>query len=184
MGDVRDDPTTFPNHEELAFAVRSFVGALPILWLAGAVWIVLLALWLANVRSEFFLAAVVALTVTILVAAAVGLRSVRARTPTSIELTTATLVARWSGSKGRLERIPFSRITAVESRRWQWTQGKGAYAQFLPASVQFGQAEAVKDLTGDSLRDSFVYLTDENAERVRTALGVWNEAIPPESSSP
>ncbi|MCI4351036.1 MAG: hypothetical protein L3K15_05945 [Thermoplasmata archaeon] len=179
-GQVIGGSTAYSNHEELGFAARSLAGALPFLLMFGFVWVLLLLVWLENRQELFFLVLMGAFAVAAAGLSILGIRATRSRTPTSIELGPAGLVVKWEGTRGRREAIPFDRITSVDPRHWHWTSGRGAYAQFTPASVQYEQAEAtaVKGLTGDQLGDEVVYLTDENAERVRTAMRLWGAGVP------
>jgi hypothetical protein len=179
---------TYPNHEELAFSTMSFLGALPILWIVGAIWVLVLLLWLENEHNPFFIAILGAFTVAVGALGVLGIRSTRSRTPTSIEIGSTALTAVWAGSPSRKESIPYDRITSVDPQHWHWSSGRGGYARFTPSSVQYSRPEpAIADSPAeDAMGDEVVYLTDQNADRVRAAVQRWGVGVPvrPEYSTP
>jgi hypothetical protein len=173
-------PTTYPNHERSRYAVRAFVGSLPV-----TVWIV--ALW--PIVLYFVLTGQVTwLEVVVLIPVSAGLvavgvfssRSIEQRTPGAITLGPDSLTARWGGRDLRTELVPFDRIVTVDARRWAWTSGKGAHARFLPASVLFRRTlpDTTAGGSGDGTSAEQLYLTDRNADVVRRAFRTWSAAHP------
>lgn len=179
-------PTEFPNREKLPFAARTFLGALPILWVVIAV-VVLLLLAVSTAASagaDLVLAAMALLTIGLVAIVVIGARAIPQRTPTSVRLESSALLALWKGPDARSESIAFERITAVEPRKWRWTSGKGGYAHFVPSVVRFETrpGEAGPDST-EGADEGVVYLTDENASRVESALKNWSRGLPAGSPS-
>jgi hypothetical protein len=169
----------YPNCEELPFAVRSFVGALPVLWTVIVLAVLAAWLWTANIGTPLISIAWVLLSIAIAALVLVGARAIPKRTPTSIRVESSCLLAIWRGSDEERESIPFERITSVEPRQWRWPSGKGGYAHFIPSAVRLeSQTLGAEVDLGDGQDAGVVYLTDENATRVHSSLLRWSVSNP------
>jgi hypothetical protein len=168
--------TEYPNREESRFALRWLLANSPILFIVGASWVIVLAVWLKHFQSLIGLALWLAFTVAILVLLAAGLRSIRNHTPTSIEVGNDALTVRWAGTGRKSEAITFDRVTSIDPKGWIWTTGKGANVQFVPASIHFKAValDSARDPSPYRLQEDVLYLTDQNFDRVNSLFQQWS----------
>lgn len=165
---------TFPNREEGAAALRAFLGALPVTWMAILVLLVLFVAWWTEPAGIVPLVLLAVAMVALVCLAVYGLSQLRAGIPTRIEITAMGIRASWPrGSRPDLV-LPFADILSVEAREWRWTHGKGAYAAYVPPSIHYRPPpETPIDEVGDG-NELLLYITEENADRIRRAQSFWN----------
>jgi hypothetical protein len=164
----------YPNREAAAFGLRSFLGALPLLVFVFVLCFILFWLAITNPESPIFAIFVVVLTIAWAVVLAWAIRRLRQQTPGSIEITDDGVVARWTN---RAQTIPFDHMHTVDPAGWKQPRGFGqkGLPSYVPAAVQYwvGEGAAALELPGSGFTPDPIYLTDENAERVRAALSAW-----------
>lgn len=168
---------SYPNREEWAYALRTLAGQGVI---AGLVLFFLVILALGIVLGPgptwLFAAMFAVFGSATAVLAGYGLRYIDRRTPHTLEISAASVRAMWPDATGREVSVPFGAIRALNPRYWRYVgTGKGSHFLFVPAALSFDLTQAVFRGRWDPAVQSegTIYLTDENATRLRAALG-WD----------
>lgn len=171
---------SYPNREELPYALRLIGGGFPFLILIGFAYGLFIALWLSAPLDPLFSGILAVWTVVALVAAVWLGRTLRTRTPTTIELSASGVRAAWSGSRPRSVDVPFGRIRSISPPRWRWiNEGKASRYSFTPPSMTFESSPEY--LSGSSRtalsNQEVVYLTESNLQRIQAAFERWGGSV-------
>lgn len=170
---------SFPNHEELPFALRAVGGSMPTL---VPIMVVVVAMGIAALESPsnqellLFVAAFAGLF------GAMGLYGVvwmRQRTPTSVKIDGTGLVGVWGHSGSKQLRVEFDRITSLNPSGWTWIHaGRGTYCRFTPPTISY-------ETTGMGGKPvDHLFVTEPLRQRVAQAREHWMEASRHTADSP
>jgi hypothetical protein len=170
-------PRTYPNHELVAYSVRAFVGALPVTGFLFALWAIVLVAVITAGAGGIVLVIMLPVSALFAAIAGFGIRSVERRTPQEVDIGPSSIAARWGSPEPRTELVTFERIDSVDPRRWKWTSGRGAYARFIPATVEVRPVATGPDHVA-SEDDTHLYVSDANAARLEAVLASWKSRQP------